>query len=147
MRQIALILLASFLIAGCKYGQQATSTEQSSQTQQEQSTQDQQITFTNPKKSAHYVSNSPEHGSTLTAAPKEAVINFNFDLATNSTISVTSGGKTYSTGNVIFDANKRAMRIAIDPNAPDGLYTVNYNACWPDKSCHDGNFQFAIKKS
>jgi plastocyanin len=39
------------------------------------------------------------------------------------------------------------MRRPVDPAAPDGLYEVTYNACWPDGSCHDGNFRFAIDHS
>ncbi|MDI6816357.1 MAG: hypothetical protein QME41_04070 [Actinomycetota bacterium] len=39
------------------------------------------------------------------------------------------------------------LTLAMDPSAPDGLYTVEYNACRPDESCHDGNFQFAIDRS
>lgn len=39
------------------------------------------------------------------------------------------------------------MRRKMDSSAPDGLYTVTYNACWPDNTCHDGKFQFAIDKS
>jgi plastocyanin len=39
------------------------------------------------------------------------------------------------------------MRRQIDPNAPDQTYTVMYNACWPDGSCHDGSFQFAIDRT
>jgi plastocyanin len=30
---------------------------------------------------------------------------------------------------------------------PDGEYQVRYKACWPDKSCHDGQFSFAIDSS
>lgn len=36
------------------------------------------------------------------------------------------------------------MRRNFDPTAPDGRYSVVYKACWPDGSCHDGSFEFAI---
>ena len=39
------------------------------------------------------------------------------------------------------------MRRTFDSAAPDGLYKVTYNACWPDRSCHDGHFEFAIDRS
>ncbi len=103
--------------------------------------------FSDPKKSAHYESNTPAHGSILPAPPVNVVLDFNFDLATVSTISITKDGKEYSTGSTTIDANKLAMRRTMDMNAPDGLYTVSYNACWPDGSCHDGNFQFAIDQT
>lgn len=74
------------------------------------------------------------------------VINFNFDLAPPSSISITSDDKEYGVGETIIDPNKLTMRKSLDPSSPDELYTVNYNACWPDKSCHDGYFQFKIDR-
>ena len=103
--------------------------------------------FGNPKKSAHYESNTPEHGSTLAGVPINVVINFNFDLAKPSEITIEKDGKDWGVGETIIDENKLSMRRNMAPNAPDGIYTVNYNACWPDGSCHDGYFQFAIDRS
>ena len=109
--------------------------------------------FGNPKKSAHYESNTPEHGSTLAGVPINVVINFNFDLAKPSEITIEkdpstgSGQAEYGVGETIIDEDKLSMRRNMAPNAPDGIYTVNYNACWPDGSCHDGYFQFAIDRS
>lgn len=103
--------------------------------------------FGTPKKSAHYESNTPGHGTILTAPPTNVVIDFNFDLAPPSSISITKDRKEYGSGTFTIDSNKLAMRRSMDKNASDGLYTVNYNACWPDGSCHDGNFQFAIDRA
>jgi plastocyanin len=75
------------------------------------------------------------------------VLNFNFDLGPGSVISVLSGGKEYALGNTTIDPGRLAMRRTMDPAAPDGLYEVVYDACWPDGSCHDGNFRFAIDRS
>lgn len=100
-----------------------------------------------PKKSAHYESNTPAHGTALAGVPVNVVLDFNFDLGSGSAISVTSGGKEYALGNTIIDPGRLAMRRSIDPAAPDGLYEVTYDACWPDGSCHDGNFRFAIDRS
>ncbi|MHB1003325.1 MAG: plastocyanin/azurin family copper-binding protein [Thermoleophilia bacterium] len=107
----------------------------------------QSFEFETPKKSAHYESNTPAHEGILAAAPINVVIDFNFDLAPPSAISVTQGGREYGTGETIIDDSKLAMRRNLDPAAPDGLYTVTYNACWPDGSCHDGYFQFAVDSS
>lgn len=104
-------------------------------------------TFGTPKKSAHFESSTPEHGAMLAAVPLNVVIDFNFDLAAKSSLSITSGGKEYGTGTTVIDANRLAMRRTVDPAAPDGLYTVTYQACWPDGTCHDGSFQFAIDRS
>ncbi len=103
--------------------------------------------FQNPKKSAHYESNTPEHSATLAAVPVNVVINFNFDLAKPSEIKIKKDGKDFGVAETVIDNNKLSMRRNIDPSAPDGIYAVNYNACWPDGSCHDGNFQFAINRT
>lgn len=103
--------------------------------------------FQNPKKSAHYESNTPAHSATLAGVPANVVIDFNFDLANGSSISITNNEKEYGVGETIIDSNPLAMRQNMDPSAPDGLYTVSYKACWADGSCHDGIFQFAIDRS
>ena len=103
--------------------------------------------FSNPTKSAHWESNTPGHGQILAGVPINVVINFNFDLAKPSEISIKSAGREYGVGETKIDDTKLAFRRDLDQNAPDGLYTVSYRACWPDASCHDGNFQFAIDKS
>lgn len=103
--------------------------------------------FQNPKKSAHFESNTPAHGAILAAPPVNIVIDFNFDLAKPSSISITKDGKEYGVSETIIDINKLTLRKNFDYLAPDGIYTVNYKACWPDGSCHDGSFQFAIVRS
>lgn len=100
--------------------------------------------FGRAKKSAHYESNTPAHGDILPAPPFNIVIDFNFDLAPPSTISVTKDGREYGAGETQIDGNALAMRREVNPAAPDGLYDVDYKACWPDGSCHNGNFKFAI---
>lgn len=103
--------------------------------------------FGNPKKSAHFESNTPNHGVIVAGIPINVVIDFNFDLASPSSISIKLDDTEYGTGETEIDNNKLSMRREMNPNSPDGLYDVSYNACWPDGSCHDGNFQFAIDKS
>src|SRR3989344_4285617 len=103
--------------------------------------------FATPKKSAHYESNAPEHALTLAGAPVNVVINFNFDLAKPSEIKIERDGKDFGVGETVIDGNKLSMRRNMDSTASEGVYTANYNACWPDGSCHDGSFQFAIDKS
>jgi plastocyanin len=103
--------------------------------------------FSNPKKSGHYESNTPEHSAVLAGVPINVVIDFNFDLAPPSAISIKKDGVEYGIGETVIDEGRLAMRRTIDSNSPDGVYTVIYNACWPDGSCHDGNFQFAIKRA
>lgn len=103
--------------------------------------------FQNPKKAAHYESNTPEHGAVLAGVPVNVVIDFNFDLASGSTIEITNNGTDYGEGQTTIDNNKLVLRRGIQQAAPDGIYTVAYKACWADGSCHDGEFQFKIDKS
>lgn len=124
--------------------------ETSQQPNQQLNTQqdeESEFEFQNPKKSAHYETNTPNHGTILAAPPINIVIDFNFDLAPPSAISVMRDGKEYATDSTVIDNNKLSMRRNFDSTAPDGLYRVSYNACWPDRTCHDGNFDFAIDRS
>ena len=105
------------------------------------------ISFKNPKKPPHYESNTPAHGAVLAGIPINVVIDFNFDVAKPSAITITSDGVEYGEGATVIDANRLTLRRAMRPDAPDGFYTVSYSACWPDQSCHDGSFQFAIDHS
>ena len=105
------------------------------------------FSFSNPKKSAHYESNTPAHAAVLAGVPINVVLDFNFDLAKPSEIKILKDDTDYGVGETVIDTNKLAMRRNMMVDAPDGLYTVKYNACWPDTSCHDGYFQFAIDRS
>lgn len=106
-----------------------------------------QFSFSKPKKSAHYENNTPPHGEILAGVPVNISLDFNFDLAKPSDISIMKDGKEYGMGETVIDNNKLAMRKNMDPQTPDGFYEVVYKACWPDGSCHDGKFQFGIDRS
>lgn len=123
--------------------QQPTTTQTSVPSNESSKTFD----FENPKKGAHFETSTPEHGTTVAAVPVDIVLNFNFDLHEISSISITKDGKEYGAGATTVDSNKLSMRRKMGLGSPDGLYTVKYNGCWPDRSCHDGHFQFAIDSS
>lgn len=103
-----------------------------------------QYAFEDPKKSAHFESSTPAHGSIWAGVPVNVVVDVNFDLAKPSEIKILKDGGEYGVSETTIDDNKLAMRRKMDPDSPDGLYKVAYRACWPDSSCHDGYFQFAI---
>lgn len=137
----ATLLAVAITLTACKKTATSTSNQTSSQTKQDTAS------FANTKKAAHYESNTPEHSSTLAGVPTNVVINFNFDLAKPSNISITKDGKEYGVGETSIDDSKLTLRRSIEQTAPDGIYTVSYKACWPDGSCHDGSFQFKIDKT
>lgn len=93
---------------------------------------------------AHFVDSSPMHGEVFRQAPEAIVINFNFNLHQKSSVSVTRDGAAVTTGKATIDSNQLAMRATLGGNASDGLYLVSYKACWPDGSCHDGQFAFQV---
>lgn len=103
-----------------------------------------QEAFALPKKSAHYESNTPDHAATLVAPPLNVVVNFNFDLASDSSLKINKDGRDWGVGGPTIDSNQLTLRRKINPDSPDGVYSVSYQACWPDGNCHDGNFQFKI---
>lgn len=102
--------------------------------------------FETPTKSPHWVSNMPQHASSFATVPVHVVIDVDFDLTVPSSISIKKDGLEYGRGGTTIDRNRLAMRRKMNGDAPDGTYTVLYRACWPDKSCHDGSFQFAIDR-
>lgn len=105
------------------------------------------FTFNAQKKSLHFVSSTPSHESILAASPINVVIDFNFDLGSKSFIKITKDSVDYTEGKTSIDSSKLTLRQAVKSNLPDGLYTVTYDACWPDNTCHDGAFQFAVDRS
>ena len=113
----------------------------------QEQTNNMQYVFEDPQKSPHHESNTPAHGSVLAGVPINIVIDFNFDLLKSSSIKIEMGSKDFGIGETVIDANKLSMRRKMDSNSPDGLYEVEYSACWPDGSCHQGFFQFAIDRS
>lgn len=105
------------------------------------------IKFQDSIKSAHFESNTPAHGSIIAGVPINVVIDFDFDLAKPSEIKILKDDQDFGVENTIIDSNKLTLRRKMMTGAPDGLYSVKYKACWPDGSCHEGSFEFAIDKS
>lgn len=103
--------------------------------------------FSTPKKSLHWENNAPEHGAVLAGVPVNVSINFNFDLGLGSEISITKDSQEYGVGESTIDENKLTLRRKMNSDSPDGKYAVHYKACWPDGSCHDGMFEFAVDGS
>lgn len=96
-------------------------------------------------KTPHFVSSVPANNAVLTKGPSQATINFNFDLAAGSKISVMANGNDITTAQgTKIAADKLSMTALINPVEP-AEYKVNYTACWPDGSCHNGSFGFSVK--
>jgi plastocyanin len=106
-----------------------------------------QYVFQDPIKTPHYVDTVPRHASVLPAVPLNVIASFNFDLGPGSELKIIKDGIDYGQGVLEIDDNKLTMRRAMMADSPEGQYSVQYKACWPDGSCHDGEFGFAIDSS
>ena len=96
---------------------------------------------------AHFVDSSPKHGDVFALAPQKVVINFNFTLHDNSSITVTKNGAPVQTDPIVIDDTRLSMSVSLPSTTGDGLYVVDYMACWPDGSCHDGRSAFSVDSS
>ncbi len=93
---------------------------------------------------AHFVSSDPTHGAKLVQTPANITLNFNFTLNETSTVGIVKDGKAITLPKPIFTGNKLGMSIALPAGSGNGLYVVDYKACWPDNSCHNGKFGFTV---
>lgn len=99
------------------------------------------------KKTPHYESSTPANEMALAAPPPNVTIDFNFDLSDKSSIEITKDGIDYASGETTVGDNKLALRRSVRQDSPDGTYLVKYTACWPDNSCHDGQFSFRVDRT
>jgi plastocyanin len=76
--------------------------------------------------------------------PDEVLLNFNFDVRDPSYIKVTKDGTDATDGSTVIGDGSLSMRVPVKKGFGDGEYVVNYHACWPDRSCHDGSFGFIV---
>jgi len=93
---------------------------------------------------AHFVDSAPKHGDAFALVPEKVLINFNFTLSDASTITVSKDGAPVNPGKTVLGDRMLSMSATLPSNAGDGLYLVKYKACWPDKSCHEGQFAFKV---
>lgn len=144
------LVVAGALVVGAVYFMTQGKTSPSTMTSPiatNQATTRSGITFSPQKKSLHFVTSTPSHESVLAASPINVVIDFNFDLGSKSFIKVSKDGVDYTEGVTSIDSSKLTLRQTLKADLPDGLYQVTYDACWPDNTCHDGAFQFAVDRT
>lgn len=143
---VVLIVLVSGFFLFARDASGPTQNETNYPVEEETMSEDTSQNVVPQKKSPHFVDSSPAHGELFAAAPKNIVINFNFDLSPKSTIQVAHENLKIepTTGATTVDNTKLTLRQDLLGELPDGRYTVSYNACWPDNSCHDGQFDFII---
>lgn len=94
-------------------------------------------------KSPHFTDSSPVHGEVFVRAPTRVVLNFNFDLHPNSAIKITRDGTDATGGATVVGADRLNLTAPVK-DLGNGTYVVDYTACWPDGSCHQGRFAFTV---
>lgn len=96
-------------------------------------------------KTPHFLDSTPTNGDVYAAQPINITINFDFDLSNKSSISVVDQDQQeWTAGETKIEDADTALKRDLKPDMPNGKYFINYTACWPDNSCHDGHFSFSI---
>lgn len=93
---------------------------------------------------AHYVDSYPKHGDLFAQSPTRVQLDFNFTLHEASAITVTRDEAPLKVGDLALGPRNLSMWVELQPAMADGLYLVKYSACWPDRSCHPGQFAFTV---
>jgi plastocyanin len=89
----------------------------------------------------------PPHSATYPGVPLNVVVDVEMNLTDASSMTIQQNGQEYGTTQQV-DDNRATLRRYVDPQAPDGFYTVNYTTCWESGgTCEGGMFQFAIDRS
>jgi plastocyanin len=105
------------------------------------------VTFLPAKNVSHVMDMMPPAGATYPGVPLNVVIDMEMNLTPASTMSIQQNGMEYGMVQQV-DDNRVTLRRYMDPQTPNGVYTVNYSACWENGgTCEDGMFQFAIDRS
>jgi plastocyanin/methionine-rich copper-binding protein CopC len=95
----------------------------------------------------HFVGSFPLHGDMLPQAPEVIVLNFNFNLHEDSSIMVSRGGEPVAIETAEIAEDQLSMRASLGDAGHSGVYRVDYIACWPDGSCHEGTIGFSVDSS
>ncbi len=95
--------------------------------------------------SNHFVSSSPEHGEELYGSPDSITVNFDFRLAPESSIVLTREGELVPLGALQLSPDTLSMSAPVMGELGEGVYEVNYRACWPFLNCHSGSFAFIVE--
>lgn len=96
-------------------------------------------------KTPHFTDSTPLHAEIYAAQPVNVTVNFNFDLARGSKISVNSSNKTeWTEGEVLIEDGNTALKRDLKQGMPDGQYQVKYTACFTNQPCDSGQFSFTI---
>lgn len=96
----------------------------------------------------NFDSSYPGHGDVLTKPPDRVDINFKQELQEGSTFSVTVDGEAVSLGEVVISEDPwlyaLSMGASLGESSDEGIYQVDFLACWADGSCNEGTLAFIV---
>lgn len=101
--------------------------------------------FADQNKTNNFDQSIPSHGDVVPAAPPAVIVQTNNTNTSNSNLTINKDNQDYGTGRVIIEANGNNLRRTMDPDSPEGIYTVNYSSCNSGGSCQNGSYQFRIE--
>lgn len=102
------------------------------------------VAFASPLKADFFKSSAPSHQAIMEKQPTAVTLRFTQPVSAESSISVMHNGREYGTDAVNVDIARGTISRTLASKVPEGLYTVNYNACRADAECSSGFFQFAV---
>jgi plastocyanin len=92
----------------------------------------------------HWVESSPEPGAFLDRVPDRVTVRFDFNLHLTKTLGqVFRNGIEISVTQQISD-DRKTLTLDLQGATGDGTWRVDLDACWPDGSCHPGQFFFYV---
>ena len=90
----------------------------------------------------------PIHGEVLKKPPGRIDINFKLELQEGSSFSVLRDGEPVSVGEIVISQDPwlyaLSMGASIETGSDEGVYQVDFLACWEDGSCNDGTLAFIV---
>lgn len=95
----------------------------------------------------HWLDSFPLPGATLAAPPAAIVVNFDFDLHATMSGAGVFVDEVELAARATVGADRRSLRIDLDGAGGPGQWRVALGACWPDGSCHEGQFLFRVDES
>ena len=106
----------------------------------------QETTLSKEKHSPAMVSISPEHGETLSYIPDKIEIYFDRVISFGSEIYI-KNKRDYGSEETVIGPDEKSMSRDVFNYLPDGLITIDYTVCFKDRSCHQGSYQFFLRRA
>ena len=97
----------------------------------------------------NFDSSYPTHGEVLKKAPDRIDINFKLELQEGSTFSVLRDGAPVSIGEIVISQDPWLLALSMGASlergsSDEGVYRVDFLACWADGSCNEGALAFTV---